>query len=69
MDLQHDHTELIVSTMHAHLTHELCLEVIVLRGPAARIQQLAARLKGLKGIHLGEFVVAAASQRQPHPHQ
>ena len=37
--LQHDHMELVISTLHAHLTHDLCLEVIVLRGPAARLQQ------------------------------
>ena len=30
MQLQHDHNDLIVSTLHAHLTHDLCLEVIVL---------------------------------------
>ena len=32
MKLQHDHNDLVVSTLHAHLTHDLCLEVIVLRG-------------------------------------
>ena len=29
--LQHDHMEMVISTLHAHLTHDLCLEVIVLR--------------------------------------
>lgn len=66
MELQHDHTRLIVSTMHAHLTHDLCLEVIVLRGPAPEIQQLAARLQGMKGIHRGEFVVAAVAEEHHH---
>lgn len=58
--LQHDHTEWIVSTLHAHLSHDLCLEVIVLRGPAARLQQIASQLKGLKGIYKGELVMASA---------
>ena len=58
--LQHDNTDLIVSTTHVHLTHHLCLEVIILRGPAARLQHIAAQLKGLKGIHKGELVVASA---------
>ena len=44
--LQHDHTDLVVSTLHAHLTHDLCLEVIVLRGPARRLQEIASRLRG-----------------------
>jgi CopG family transcriptional regulator, nickel-responsive regulator len=58
--LQHDHTDLVVSTLHAHLTHDLCLEVIVLRGPASKLQAIAARLRGLKGIFTGELVMASA---------
>jgi CopG family nickel-responsive transcriptional regulator len=58
--VQHDHTDLVVSTLHAHLTHELCLEVIVLRGPAARLQKIASQLRGLKGIYKGELVMASA---------
>lgn len=58
--LQHDNTDLIVSTTHIHLTRDLCLEVIILRGSADRLQQIAAQLKGLKGIHKGELVMASA---------
>ncbi len=58
--LQHDHTGLVVSTLHAHLTHDLCLEVIVLRGPSAQLQKIAAQLRGLKGIFKGELVMASA---------
>ena len=58
--LQHDHNELVVSTLHAHLTHDLCLEVIVLRGPSAKLQKVASQLRGLKGIYKGELVMASA---------
>jgi CopG family transcriptional regulator, nickel-responsive regulator len=58
-EVQHDHTDLIVSTLHAHLTHNLCLEVIVLRGPAGELQKIASQLKGLKGIFTGELVMAS----------
>ena len=44
IQLQHDHTELVVSTLHAHLTHDLCLEVIVLRGPAGQLRKIASQL-------------------------
>ena len=60
--LQHDHTDLVVSTLHAHLTHDLCLEVIVLRGPSAKLQKIASQLRGLKGIYKGELVMASAEQ-------
>jgi CopG family transcriptional regulator, nickel-responsive regulator len=58
--LQHDNTDLVISTMHAHLTHDLCLEVIALRGPAERLLKIASRLRGLKGILKGELVMASA---------
>jgi CopG family nickel-responsive transcriptional regulator len=60
IQVQHEHTDLVVSTLHAHLTQDLCLEVIVLRGPAGRLQKIASQLKGLKGIYKGELVVASA---------
>ena len=61
--VQHDHVDLVVSTLHAHLTHNLCLEVIVLRGPARRLLEIASRLRGLKGIAKGELVMASAGQQ------
>jgi CopG family nickel-responsive transcriptional regulator len=60
MQLQHDNTDLIVSTTHIHLDSHLCLEVIILRGSAGRLQEVASRLQGLKGIRKGELVMASA---------
>ena len=65
VQLQHDNPDLVVSTLHAHLDHDVCLEVIVLRGPAGRLQQVASRLKGLKGIYKGELVMASAHPKRP----
>jgi len=64
--LQHDYHQWVISVLHAHLTKDLCLEVILLRGPAGQLRQLAAQLRGLKGIHKGELVMAAAPQTS-HP--
>ena len=60
MSVQHENTELVVSSIHAHLSHDICLEVIVLRGQAHKLQKLAARLRGMKGVHKGELVMAGA---------
>ena len=62
IQLQHDHTELVISTLHAHLNHDLCLEVILLRGPAGRLQEIASQLRGMKGIFKGELVMASAQE-------
>ena len=62
LEVQHAHTETIVATLHAHLAHDLCLEVIVLRGPASTLGKIAAELSGLKGILKGELVIASVQQ-------
>lgn len=58
--VQHDHNDMIVASTHVHLTHDVCLEVIILRGPAERLRHIAGHLKGLKGIYKGELVTANA---------
>ena len=59
-EVQHQNTDLVVSVIHTHLSHDVCLEVIVLRGPAGRLQKIAAQLRGMKGVHKGELVMASA---------
>jgi CopG family nickel-responsive transcriptional regulator len=58
-ELQHQNTDLVVSTLHTHLSHDVCLEVIVLRGQAGRLQKIASQLRGMKGIYKGELVMAS----------
>ena len=64
VEVQHQHTELVVATLHAHLTHDLCLEVIVLRGPAGQLRDIALQLRGQKGIYKGELVMASAEMKE-----
>lgn len=69
LEVQHRHGDLVVSSMHVHLDHDLCMEVIVLRGPAGGLQHLAAELSGLKGIHQAQLVIArAVASAAPHRH-
>ncbi|KPK43489.1 MAG: nickel-responsive regulator [Planctomycetes bacterium SM23_25] len=56
-DLQHDHEDLVHSAMHVHLSHRMCLEVIVMRGQPKRIQNLADRLIAARGVKHGQLVV------------
>ncbi|OUO59317.1 nickel-responsive transcriptional regulator NikR [Collinsella sp. An271] len=58
-EVQHDYTDEIVSTMHVHLDHHNCLEILALRGRGARVYELADKLLGLRGVHHGELTCAA----------
>ena len=55
-DLQHDHGDLVHSTMHVHLSHRMCLEVIVLNGKPQEVQRLADRLIAARGVKHGRLV-------------
>lgn len=68
MDAQHDRPCLVNSTLHVHLTQSLCLEVIVLRGPAEKLRAMAARLGGLKGVRCSDLSVAHAPGDIPSHH-
>ena len=58
-DLQHDHTSVIISTLHVHLDHDNCLEVLVVRGDASTIKRLANALIAARGVKHGRFAVTS----------
>lgn len=61
-EFQHDHHKEIISTLHVHLDHHNCLEVIVLRGQCANVQRIADGLISLKGISHGQLALSAAER-------
>jgi CopG family nickel-responsive transcriptional regulator len=61
-EVQHENHELVVSTSHAHLDHDSCLEVLIVHGKSAKVEQFADRLIGLKGVQHGRLVKTVPSQ-------
>jgi CopG family nickel-responsive transcriptional regulator len=55
---QHDAHQLIIATLHVHLDHYHCLEILVLKGPGKDVQGLAQRLVATKGILFGKLSLA-----------
>jgi len=67
LELQHSHTDLIVCVLHVHLSHDLCLEILVLRGAAERLGNIAAQLRGMKGVYKGDLVIAGTEEGEVIP--
>jgi len=61
-ELQHDHHEVVLSTMHVHLDHSNCLEVLVLKGPAEAIKSLGQKLISTKGVKHGNLCLTTTGQ-------
>ena len=49
-EIQHESGSIIQSSLHVHLDHENCLEVIVLRGEGQDVRKAAEKMMSLKGV-------------------
>lgn len=74
-DMQHDLGEAVRSTLHVHLDHDRCLEVLVLRGRADELRAAADRILATKGVLHGRLELVpdeaerANKAKRPHsPH-
>jgi len=56
----HDHHSLAVSTLHVHLDHDHCLEVLVVRGKSAEVRQVADTLISTKGVKHGRLTITSS---------
>jgi CopG family transcriptional regulator, nickel-responsive regulator len=71
-DIQHQHHAEIISTVHAHLDHDTCLEVVVVKGKSMSIQKLADLLISTKGVQHGRLVMSSptiAHSSKKHSHK
>ncbi|MHB9027301.1 MAG: nickel-responsive transcriptional regulator NikR [Candidatus Latescibacterota bacterium] len=56
-DIAHDHHQAILSSMHVHLTHNSCMEVILVKGCGKELRALSDRLVSIKGVKHGKIVL------------
>ena len=49
-EIQHHYQALILFTNHVHITHEYCLEVIVVRGEEKPLRELSTMIGGQRGV-------------------
>lgn len=61
-DIQHHHLGVILSTTHIHMDEHNCLEVVILRGTARKIQEVAGRLLSAKGVKHGKLITTTTGQ-------
>ena len=49
-DIQHMYTGLIRSSVHVHLDHDNCMEIIMLQGEGKLVKEVAEKMMALKGV-------------------
>ena len=61
-EIQHDVGDVVISTMHVHLTHRDCLEVLALSGRGDRIREFSDQVLSLKGVKHGKLVITGSGE-------
>lgn len=59
-NIQHDYHNVIMSSLHFHLEHNTCMEIIAVKGQANMLNELADRLIAIKGIQHGQLTMSSA---------
>jgi CopG family transcriptional regulator, nickel-responsive regulator len=65
IETQHRHSGQIISTLHVHLDHDHCLEVLVVRGRPRDLRNLADQLIATRGVKHGRLTVATTGRNLP----
>lgn len=58
--IQHDFHHSILSTLHVHLDHDNCLEVLVVRGKSSVVRKVADILISTKGVKHGRLTITTS---------
>jgi CopG family nickel-responsive transcriptional regulator len=63
MAYQHRHHDIVVSTMHAHLDHENCIESVIVRGRTHDVRRFADALMAQPGVRHGALNIVPADMK------
>lgn len=65
IERQHQSEAVVISSMHVHLDHHNCLEVIIARGKGDTLRKFADGLIGTKGVKHGKLVITTTGSKLP----
>ncbi len=66
--IQHARHDLTVSTMHAHLDHEQCIETVMLKGTVKQVREFADEIMAERGVRHGQLNLISVELGRPHHH-
>ncbi len=66
--IQHAYHDLTISSMHAHLDADNCIETVILKGPASAVRQLADAISSERGVRQGKLNIVMVEADPGHTH-
>ncbi len=68
IDLQHRYHDVIQSSTHLHLDEHNCMELIMVRGEAKRINEIKDRLTTVSGVTHSDLLITGIAASHEHAH-
>ncbi|MHB9022399.1 MAG: nickel-responsive transcriptional regulator NikR [Halothiobacillus sp.] len=66
-DLQHQYIDEVISSLHVHLVDNQTMEVILVQGPATKLQSIADQMISCGGVITGRLQLTTAQIPPLHP--
>jgi CopG family nickel-responsive transcriptional regulator len=66
-DLQFRYIDEVISSLHVHLLNKQIMEVILVQGPAQKLQRIADEMTSCRGVVSGKMHLVASLIPQLHP--
>jgi len=63
IEAQHHYHGKVLATTHIHLDARHCLEVVIVKGRSAEVQQFAEHILSLRGVKHGKLVMTTTGKR------
>ena len=63
VELQHHCHETVLASTHVHITHEICAEMIMIRGRGNGIRALADAIKQQRGVLHAELTMSTTGEK------
>ncbi len=61
--LQHSHLLQTIASIHVHMDHNNCLEVIILKGKVKEIEKLGNNIASLRGVKLSRINIMTTGEQ------
>jgi CopG family transcriptional regulator, nickel-responsive regulator len=50
LDIEHEFSSIVRSSLHVHISHDICMEVLLVRGEGRDVKSLTEKIMTLRGI-------------------
>ena len=66
MNIQHDHGQSISTTIHVHLDHDRCMEILLVSGTLGDLKKLTDEITAVKGVLRGKLTMVSPATGNMH---